>query len=247
MAHHLDFKPEELVATLKHSDDTFLLVEGTDDVMIYRWLIEQIGIEKISFQPCYGRENLVIVFNRREEFKKCKMIFVADKDTYVYSKVPDEYEEIIWTSGYSIENDVYEGRKIEQLLDKSELKSFEKARASFIKYYAFQLENFRNEVEFQFKHHPKSILKVDYALNLEAIKQYKFTEPKKETVEYLSANYDLLVRGKSLFDLLLIFLSHSKRPVKHNRFSLLEHTCKLMTNNALPLLLEQINKQLSND
>ena len=91
MAHHLDFKPEELVATLKHSDDTFLLVEGTDDVMIYRWLIEQIGIEKISFQPCNGRENLLNLFERRAEIKSCKTVFVADKDTFVYSKVPMKY------------------------------------------------------------------------------------------------------------------------------------------------------------
>jgi hypothetical protein len=244
MRHHLDFNLDELVSTLKHSDDTFLLVEGTDDVMVYRWLIEKIGIEKISFQPCYGRENLFTLFNRREEIKQCKTIFVADKDTYVYSKVPPQYVKIIWTSGYSIENDVYEGRKIEQLLDKTELVKFEKARTTFIRYYAFQLENFRNGRLFQFADNPKRVLKSDNSLDVEAIKQYKFTEPTKETIDYLTAHYDLLIRGKSLFELLLIFLGHAKRPAKHTRSSLLEYACKLLINNTLSRLLEQINEQL---
>ena len=201
-------------------------------------------MEKISFQPCYGRENLLALFNRREEIKSCKLVFVADKDTYVYSKVPAEYNEIIWTSGYSIENDVYEGRKIEQLLDKKEVVKFEKALTTFIQYYAFQLENFRNRRLFQFEHHPKNILGKDYSLNLEAIKQYKYTEPTTETIDYLTADYDLLIRGKTLLDLLIIFLSHPKRLVKHSRSSLLEYGCKLMTNNALAQLLQKINKQI---
>lgn len=96
--------------------------------MIYRWLEHEVGINNANFFPCGGRDTLLKVFERRDEFKNLKCIFVADKDTFVYINPPEKYNDIIWTNGYSIENDLYYGKGIEQLLSIDEKDIFKITR-----------------------------------------------------------------------------------------------------------------------
>ena len=213
---------EIIVSTLKHSSIPTIIVEGKDDLIIYRWIETEMGINVF---PCGGRTTLLKVFERRAEFQHINTIFVADKDTFVYSGIPKQYDEIIFTTGYSIENDLYAGRKIEQLLDKDEKAHYEKAKKNFIRYYACQLERFQEGEEFDFEQHPNQILDNEYNLKEEQVNN-GFIEPKAETIDYLTKGYDLLMRGHSIFQLLLKFLSYSNRPVKHSALSLYEQCFK---------------------
>ena len=126
---------DEIVELLRRSSLTTVIVEGKDDMTIYRWLEHRIGIDKVNFLPCGGRDKLFQVYNRRDEFSHIKTIFLADKDCFVYTKTPAEYEEIIWTKGYSIENDLYAGRFLEKLLSVNEEVNFRVSLKNFISYY----------------------------------------------------------------------------------------------------------------
>ena len=96
---NLQLTVDEIIATLQRTSLTTVLVEGTDDVMIYRWIEDEIGITKANFMPCGGRRNLIEIFERRSEYPNVKVIYVADKDSYIYTSTPEEYNEIIWTNG----------------------------------------------------------------------------------------------------------------------------------------------------
>jgi hypothetical protein len=99
----------ELVSMLRHSSEPTILVEGPDDIMVYRWLKQHIEPLKASPIDCGGRQNLLSVYERRNEFSHVKTVFLADKDLYVFLGIPEEYSDVLWTTGYSIENDIYAG------------------------------------------------------------------------------------------------------------------------------------------
>jgi hypothetical protein len=236
---------DEIVELLKRSNLTTVVVEGKDDMTIYRWIEQQIGIDRVNFLPCGGRDKLLKVFERRDEFAHIKTIFLADKDYFVYSKkVPAEYNEIIWTKGYSIENDLYAGKFLEKLLSVNEEVYFRVSLKNFITYYAFEVEQFNKKLIFNFSNHPNKVLTDSHDLNKGFLEQINYSIPNPETISYLEKEYDLLIRGKSLFALLLRFLSSKKRDVKHSKRSLYETSFKLGPNVHLKNIIKQIENRL---
>jgi hypothetical protein len=226
---------EEIVSSLKHSQLPTIIVEGPDDTMIYRWMLEDFEIGQACLLPCGGRDTLLNVYNRQNEFSHIPVLFIADKDTFVYSGVPHNYSKITFTQGYSIENDLYQGRKIEQLLSKSEKKNFCKALQNFIRYYGCMLDRFTNgHTDYSFREHPAKILTDSYDLSVNDIPGV-FVEPNAATVQYLTNNYDLLLRGHSLFQILLMFLSpqHKKRTVKYSKNQLYDICYRQHKSNAI--------------
>lgn len=235
---------EEIVQLLIRSSLTTVIVEGKDDMTIYRWIEEKIGITKANFLPCGGRTTLLNVFKRRNEFAHIKTIFVADKDAFVYSGVPNEYSEIIWTKGYSIENDLYQGKFVEKLLSVYEDVKFRISLNNFITYYAFEVEQYNKKLVYNFSNHPNQILDDKHQLNTDFLNSINFSQPSNETIEYLKNEYDLLVRGKSLFALLLRFLCHKKREIKHKKSILFETCFKLTENSSIADITNEIEKRL---
>jgi hypothetical protein len=241
----LDLTVDEIVDTLKRSSLTTVLVEGKDDILIYRWIESEIGVVNANFFPCGGREKLLQVFERRSEFPDLKTIFVADKDAYVYVNPPENLSEIIWTNGYSIENDLYFGRNIESLLDEQEKDIFSTSLNSFIEYYAFEVENFLEGREFCFSNHPQHLI-CDFQniVKQDFLEQINFVRAKDEVVENLRNNYDVLIRGKSLFALLTRILSKPKRPIKHSKLTLLEHCYRTHKSGKFIELIYRINEKI---
>lgn len=235
---------DELVELLKRSSLTTVVVEGKDDMTIYRWLEQKIGIDKVNFLPCGGRDKLLQVFNRRDEFSQIKTIFLADKDCFVYTTVPAEYDDIIWTKGYSVENDLYAGRFLEKLLSVNEEVNFRASLKNFITYYAFEVEQFNKKLVFNFSNHPNQVLTDSHELDQVFLETVNYSEPTPETIEYLEKEYDLLLRGKSLFALLLRFLSHKNREIKHSKKSLCETSFKLAENSLLNDIIISIEGRL---
>jgi len=234
-----DLTVEEIVAALRHSSIPSIIVEGPDDVMIYRWILSDAGISDDRLFPCTGRNNLLQVFNRRNEFPKTPTLFIADKDVFVYSAVPVEYSDILFTEGYSIENDLYYGKAIEQLLRKDETVQYEKAKYNFIRYYGSQYENMREGIQFNYRQTPHELLDSNYELIEERIKT-SFKEPLKSTCDYLLDNYDLMVRGHSIFLLLTKFLSAAKRDVKHSTNSLYEQCYRIHRTKYMDKIRDEI-------
>ncbi|ACU07475.1 hypothetical protein FIC_01025 [Flavobacteriaceae bacterium 3519-10] len=243
----LELTVDEIIATLQRTSLITVLVEGTDDVMIYRWIEDEIGVLNANFMPCGGRKKLIEIFERRSEFSGSKVIFVADKDSYIYTKVPEEYDEIIWTNGYSIENDLYYGKDIEKILSKSEKEIFVKSMDSFIKYYSFEVEKMLSgNPDFTLRAHPQHILcDLQNLVKEEYLKSVNFIEPSSAIVTMITENYDVMIRGKSLFALLTRILSHKDREIKHSKASLLEHCYRTHRSVKFTELLDKINKKIS--
>jgi hypothetical protein len=242
----LELSIDEIIATLKRSTLTTVLVEGVDDVMIYRWLEDEIGIHKANFFPCGGRANLLKIYERRAEFSYLKTIFVADKDTYVYVNPPENLGDIIWTNGYSIENDLYYGKGVEKLFSNLEKDIFIKSLNSFIEYYAFEIANYLEGKDFCFRKHPQHILcEIQHTVKQEFLKEINFVKANDEIEINLKENYDILIRGKSLFALVTRILSNTNRQIKHSKASLLEHCYRVHKSEMFTRLLNEIEKKIS--
>lgn len=241
----LELTVEEIVETLKRSSLTTVLVEGKDDVIIYRWLEDEIGITDASFLPCGGRDKLLQIYERRNEFSDISVIFVADRDAYVYINPPEEYEEIIWTNGYSIENDLYFGREIETLLSKEEKNTFTKSLNSFIEYYAFEVENLINGNEFNLRNHPQYVLcDIKHEIKEEFLETINFKKAAPDLENKIKENYDVLIRGKTLFALLTRILSNKSRAIKHSKLSLMEHCYRTHKSGKFIELVEKIELKI---
>ena len=242
----LELTVEEIIATLQRTSLTTVLVEGTDDMIIYRWIEDEIGVHNADFMPCKGRENLIKIFNRRNEFPDAKVIFVADKDTYIYTNIPQELDDIIWTNGYSIENDLYFGKNIEQILSNSEKEIFVKSLNNFLQYYCFEVEKFLNGDDYTLRNHPQQVLcDVEHTIKDEFLQSINFNSPSDELLTKIVDNYDIMLRGKTLFALLTRIVSKKGREVKHSKASLLEHCYRTHRSEKFIELLEKINQKIS--
>ncbi len=58
---------DEIISTLNHSDLPTVLVEGSDDIFVYRNIESKIGSRQINFLPCGGRNTLLKIFERKNE------------------------------------------------------------------------------------------------------------------------------------------------------------------------------------
>ncbi|WP_336127887.1 DUF4435 domain-containing protein [Mesoflavibacter sp. CH_XMU1422-2] len=242
----LELSVDEIIQTLKRSSLTTVLVEGKDDVLIYRWLEDEIGVVNANFFPCGGRDKLMQIYERRSEFPESSVIFVADKDAYVYINPPQEYNEIIWTNGYSIENDLYYGRGIESLLSNDERTIFLKSLNSFVEYYAYEVEKCINQEEYNLRTHPQHIIcEIQHEVKQEFLDEINFKKAETEIENNIRENYDVLIRGKSLFALLTRILSKSTRPVKHSKLSLLEQCYRTHKSDKFLELISKIEQKIS--
>jgi hypothetical protein len=242
----LHLTEEEIIQTLRRSSLTTVIVEGKDDMMIYRWIEKQVGIELVNFLPCGGRQTLLNIFNRRDEFSHIKTIFIADKDTFVYTGIPNEYSDIIWTTGYSIENDLYYGRFAEKLLDINEELKFRIALKNFTTYYAFEYANFQKQLVYNFATHPNQVLDKNHNLNMEYLQDINFNHPTQSDIDFLLSQYEVLLRGKSLFALLQRFLSHRNRDVKHSSKAIFECCIKMSPSVLIEEIVIKIRNALNN-
>ena len=208
---------DELICAINHSSESYIIVEGPDDVMIYRWILEDIDCEGL-LEPREGCGSVKKLYRRKDEITNPKVIFICDKDTIVYTEtIPENYSEMIYTEGYSIENDLYYGKALEKkLFKKQDIIIFSAVLDSFLRAYACELEKFRENRKCNFKIEPECILdkKNDYSLITNSLNEFK--EPAKETIDYLKDNYDSLVRGHSLFSLVRIVLGRKDREIKYS-------------------------------
>lgn len=222
---------DEVISALNHSSLPTLVSEGDTDAVVLRRLESQLGSGRVSVMPVGGRSCVLKVFRRRSELKPhIKVGFIADKDTWVYHSIPAEYiaSEILFTDGYSIENDLYRDGDLERLLTDVEAKRFSEELEKFVAWYALQLNRSLSGKPVTFKDHPSAVLDASDKYDAECMLAADDDKP-DERIEQVKSNYKRVLRGKSLLALLLRQLSSSKRTPKHSGLSLLEHAA---TNDA---------------
>ena len=229
---------EELISTLKHSSIPTILVEGKDDVKIYRWFEEDINkstSQQVDILPCGCRNKLLNIYDKLQSTLP-NVIFIADRDYYIYTTIPEKYSDVVFTTGYSIENDLYHGKDIEKLFNEDDAAIFGQSMNSYLEYYAREVEKCIEGEEFQLKLSPQQILE-----KFKLKDEYKPEKsPQESTVSNLRENYDLLLRGHSLFQLLNMVLTRKGRLSKHNMDSIYEICYKYNK----PASIENLKKKI---
>ena len=107
------YNVDEIVTLLKGTNIPTVLVEGRDDINVFRFIEKRVAysVKEINFIPCGGKEILFNVYRRKNEFPSKKVAFLADRDMNLFKDRTKHLKEIVWTKGYCIENDIFAGSK----------------------------------------------------------------------------------------------------------------------------------------
>ena len=185
-----------------------VIVEGENDIPIYRRIEKYIGVQDADVIQVGGRNNLLLLYERRKEFAHLPVAFVADRDLWLFSGIPPGYPDIIWTEGYSIENDLYAGADLEKVLNANDVDEHRQVLDSIIEWFAF-------EVEEHLACRPAHV-----ATGLDTVVQLGTTEidqgfrqsrgfrlPDAKLHQQIKDAYQLQLRGRLLFEMLIRFLN----------------------------------------
>ncbi|SDX88382.1 hypothetical protein [Paenibacillus sp. CF384] len=240
---------DEIIAVLRRSTLPNILVEGGTDASIYRWIEKEIGLFNGDIITCGGRTALLEIFDRRTEYPNAKTIFLADKDMWLFSKIPTKYNSVIWTEGYSIENDLLSNSFsiISNLFDEEEKKLFDKIIYSVSKWFAFEVEKYKETGIYPTFHSVQQIVNKDLRLCENFIKGIHYTEPQENTFFEVYNQFILKLRGKTLQSAITHILSAPHRKSKYSKENILELSLK--TNQLSPPLskiIDMIKYSLAN-
>ncbi len=230
----------EMVSHLKRTLLPTILVEGNDELSIYnRYLQDKINIEDINILTCDGRAKLLNVFKRRTEFKNTKVVFVADQDMWFFTGIPEEYDnKVVFTDGYSLENDLYIESFFNRLLDANEARDFDHLIKELSVWFAFEVNRYKESDQAWCDVHINQVCP-EIFLSDSFKKSINFVEPHAYSVESVCSEYTRALRGKNLFQALLRFLSHKNRESKYSRANLIEMGAKF-PNPRLEALVKKI-------
>lgn len=217
-----------LVGMLRNSRLPTVIVEGKEDHQIYQWVERCRGLQKANVLSVGGRKTLLAVYKRRHDFAHLPVAFVADKDLWLFSGIPPDYPDVIWTEGYSIENDLYADADLENLLDTDEVDEHQQVRDIIIEWFAFEVEEHLAGREARVATHCNQIVPLGRTEMDQGFRQSRgFRSPNQALHQQIKDEYQLQLRGKTLFQVLVRFLSASNRASKHSIFGLYEIAVKM--------------------
>lgn len=218
-----NYTPEELVQILKRSNTPTIVCEGDDDVIALRQVSEDLGVTNVTILPCGGKDTLINVFRRRFEIKHHLVIFFADKDMWYFSGIPDEFDQIIFTWGYSIENDIYAFSDIGRILTGDEKRIFDDAVKLLSIWFACERRNFLNGNEHHCDVNSRKILDTTLT-NFDPDFRSRYSHGLSFNCEsqQIFAEFEFELRGKNIFQLLAAILSRPGRRSKYSKDNILE-------------------------
>jgi len=226
---------DELLATITHSSIPTILVEGKDDIVFYRRMEEEFGDVEVSMLPAGNKISVLNIKNKIEHLQSLSkqnilipIVYIIDMDTWVNFGIPSSinFDNLITTKGYSIENDMIEDGDLISLLTKHEKTIFFKEKEKFTHRYALTL--YRNKQEstkpngdvFCYQEHPHRVLESSF---FEAETKLMENEMYPDDLfSKINHNWIMELRGKSLLALLLRQLSHKNRKAKYSSYTLMD-------------------------
>lgn len=217
---------DELYELLKRTSLPTVLVEGKDDIIFYRKIEEDLIEFDVDMLPAGNKGAVLELYERISADKNSfssPLIYVVDNDLWVHGHIGDSSkpDEVITTKGYSIENDLYSDGELENLCSSTELAKFRIELDRFLYWYALAVDRKLRNVDSTFRTHPRKVLEetafYKSETNLKSGENYP-----DEFLTELKSNYFSILRGKSLFALLVRQLSSKQRPIKFSVKQLME-------------------------
>jgi len=208
---------EELISTLSNTSLPTVIIEGIDDVVVYRKLEDLFFDIGLSVMPVYGRNNVIKIFDRRHEFSKGKnFAFIADRDLWIVGGIPEQYRSpsMITTDGYSIENDLFRDHDVLNLLEGGELAKFHQEIEKIMYWYALIV---KRTTEMASDAKIKTF--IGTLLDSEAEYQRQIAlnsgeEYPNELLQVMKADFARYLRGKSLMHVVSRQLSRKNRDIR---------------------------------
>jgi hypothetical protein len=208
-----------------------VVVEGKDDVTIYRWMEAFLKDANLDFLPCNTRSVLLSLFDRRQEFVTKPVAFVADQDMWVLTAPPGQYADVIFTAGYSIENDVLSCRAADRLFDSGESAAFAAIMLALEEWFAFEASQYIAGQHFVIDVPLRKVVDIpSYSLNASLGAERGFVPASGPIREKIRSNPFLHIRGKNLLDAYTHLLNGETRSSRYSRKAILELCVKLPDN-----------------
>lgn len=210
--------PADAITTILHSSLPTVLTEGADDYTVFRKMEERLSDLGVSFLPLKGRDSVLEVWYNLPFEAHRKTAFFVDRDSWIYAGVPAQYvkPEILMTTGYSIENDVFIDGHLLDLCTPTEAAAFAAEVDSICRWHAPRVAAIAMGAAEQIRDHPTAILN----RGLEDCSQW--SPYITQWYEDLKENYAVILRGKTVLQLLVRQLSASGRRARHSYNTLLE-------------------------
>ncbi|MDC4645940.1 DUF4435 domain-containing protein [Acinetobacter baumannii] len=249
MAKTNPFTVPVIISTIKNSKSgKYVVVEGEDDIVIYRNLITLYGSKGINVMPAGGRDKVLEIFDAlKETLHLDKAIFIVDQDSWIFKGIPLQYQHpyIICTSGYSIENDVYLDRQLDTLMQGTNVFSaFQQELQIYLKWFTLAItrfctnDNANSEI---LDIHPQNFFQssstIESYCSLEAGEVFP-----QSTYEDLLLNYGLKFRGKCLLPLAIRALGNRPNAPKYNSKTIMEETAITGRRDNLNRIFNEVGK-----
>lgn len=239
MASNNPLTPEIIIETLKRSSLNTVLIEGKDDLLIYRQIESELDSVDIDFFPCNGRSNLLEVYKVKDTIE-AKLLFICDSDLWLFVPKPEYIidNDLIATEGYSIENELYQDGLdiIESLFSKDELEKKRAVIDNLCRWFAHEVLLVLADNQHNCKFADVSLLNTSImevkATNFkdDFLASRNFTEPKAEVLEDITQNYMIKLRGKFLFQTIeKIFQERPKEMVKYRKDQIFDMIYRLVS------------------
>ncbi len=214
---------DELVSTLTKTSIPTLIVEGVTDASIYRLVERRLNFPGGTVLQAGSRTSVLEVFKRRHEFDHLNVAFLADRDMWLFGAIPDAYADIIFTNGYSIENDLLDGSAIDRLCDADELSEIQNLLMELARWFAFEVEEWRMNRLPQLDIHLNRLIPLNHqALCPQFIQERGFKEADPTIRAEIQKNPKRMIRGKQVLEVLVRTLSRPGRKAKYSKDVIIE-------------------------
>lgn len=191
-----------------HTNIPTVIVEGKNDIPIYRRIERYIGVQNADVIQVGGRNNLLSLYKKRKKFAQLPVAFVADRDLWLFSGISQDYPDIIWTEGYSIENDLYVGADLEKVLNANDVDEHRQVLDSIIEWFAFEVEEDLAGREAQVATGCNKVVPLGQTEMDQGFRQCRgFRPPDQKLHRQIKGAYQFQLRGRLLFEMLIRFLN----------------------------------------
>lgn len=220
-----------IISTIeKCQSGKYVVVEGVDDIVIYRNLITLYRAKGIKVIAAGGRDKVLDVFDALNNTSNIdKAIFIVDQDSWIFSGIPNKYlhPRIICTSGYSIENDVFVDKQLETLMQGTNVYSlFQNELAIYLRWFALAITRFctNNNVCGEILDvHPTTFFENQISIDkYHALKSGEVFP--QQAYNDLLIHYGLKFRGKCLLPLAIRALGTRSGEARYNSKTIMEET-----------------------